>query len=60
MHSIFYKATNDTGAPLEYSFVVFANVDTTDPNDGVATIGAKNLQWGYRTYGEGYMLETNP
>lgn len=57
-HSLFYKYTNDTGGPITYTITVDA--DISDMTATVATIEPGNLQWGYRTYGEGYELENNP
>lgn len=57
-HSLFYKYTNDTGMPITYTIMVDA--DISDMAASVATIEPGNLQWGYRTYGAGYELETNP
>ena len=57
-HSLFYKYTNDTGMPITYSITVDA--DTSDGTASFATIERGNLQWGYRTYGAGYELGTNP
>ena len=57
-HSLFYKYTNDTGMPITYTITVDA--DISDMTASFATIEPGNLQWGYRTYGAGYELETNP
>ena len=57
-HSLFYKNTNDTGMPIAYTIVV--NADIGDAASNPATIEIGNLQWGYRTYEDGYVLGTNP
>lgn len=57
-HSLFYKYTNDTGGPLTYTITVDA--DISDTASDFATIETGNLQWGYRSYGAGYELDTNP
>ena len=59
-HSLFYKAANDTGSPIAYTIDVAAIVVGGGPTDTFAKILENNLQWGYRTYNQGYILDTNP
>ena len=59
-HSLFYKAENTGTMPLEYEIIVTAIVTGGGPTDTVPKILAENFQWGYRTYGMGYMLNTDP
>ena len=57
-HTIFYKFTNPTSDMIEYTIVV--NADIGDVSATPATIEQTNLQWGYKTYGDGYVLDVNP
>ena len=57
-HTIFYKFTNPGSSSIEYTIVV--NADIGDVASAPATIEQTNLQWGYKTYGDGYTLNVNP
>ena len=57
-HSLFYKFTNDSTDAVDYTINVAANTQDTDATP--ATIQMENLQWGYRTYADGYVLTVDP
>ena len=58
-HRLFYKFDNDTLFPIEYTILVISQggglVDDTNPY-----IETGNLQWGYRTFADTYVLDTDP
>ena len=57
-HTLFYKFTNPGSTSITYTIVV--NADIGDTASEPATIEQTNLQWGYKTYGDGYVLNVNP
>lgn len=46
--------------PINFFINVLPQFNMNNDEDRPATIDPGNLQWGYRIYGEGYMLETDP
>ena len=57
-HTLFYKFGNNSMAAVVYTIEVEAVVIGGGMMDTRAMIKEQNLQWGYRTYGEGYVLDT--
>ena len=58
-HRLFYKHDNDTANPITYSIDIITQM-TGDVNDSDPYIEIGNLQWGYRTYADTYVLDTDP
>ena len=58
-HRLFFKFDNDSDMPIEYTIVVNADIGGA-MTDTKAVIEPNELQWGYRTWADTYVLDTTP
>ena len=54
-HTLFYKVT--CAGPTDFQIDIDAVIDDSDGT--FASVMPGNLQWGYRVYGEGYVLDND-